>query len=190
MAERDQEKKLEELLDSMLAAYSSVEPRPGLETRVLANLRAARAEKPQPWWSVRWIWAGAAAIPAITLIFFLRPAQRPQSPETEVVRETQRPSQEMVNPRQVESASVWAARPRPMPKAPMRQVADLRPDVFPTPAPLSEQERLMLRYLAGTPREEIIAQSHVDEPPQDTLPENQTAVPGQPFSNSQLSNTR
>jgi hypothetical protein len=41
---------------------------------------------------------------------------------------------------------------------------DTRPDVFPTPAPLSEQERLMLLYLAHTAKHEIVAQSHPDEP--------------------------
>jgi len=33
-----------------------------------------------------------------------------------------------------------------------------RPASFPTPFPLSEQERLMLAYLNNTPHEEVIAQ--------------------------------
>jgi len=41
-----------------------------------------------------------------------------------------------------------------------------RPGVFPTQAPLSEQEKLMLHYLSGTAREEIIAQSHPEDAPQ------------------------
>lgn len=34
----------------------------------------------------------------------------------------------------------------------------LRPANFPTPFPLSEQERLMLAYLNNTPHQEVIAQ--------------------------------
>jgi hypothetical protein len=34
----------------------------------------------------------------------------------------------------------------------------LRPANFPTPSPLSEQERLMLAYLNKTPHQEVIAQ--------------------------------
>ncbi len=39
--EKDKQMQIDEMLDSMLANYSSVEPRPGLETRILANLREA-----------------------------------------------------------------------------------------------------------------------------------------------------
>jgi hypothetical protein len=44
-----------------------------------------------------------------------------------------------------------------------RTVVDLRQEVFPTPAPLSEQEKLLIRYLSRTPREELVARSHPDE---------------------------
>jgi hypothetical protein len=35
--------------------------------------------------------------------------------------------------------------------------------VFPSRAPLTKQERMLLSYLAGTPKEELIAQSHPDD---------------------------
>jgi hypothetical protein len=38
-----------------------------------------------------------------------------------------------------------------------------RQEIFPAPSPLSEQEKLLLRYLAGTPHEEVAAQSHGDD---------------------------
>src|SRR5437763_15288478 len=34
-----------------------------------------------------------------------------------------------------------------------------RLEVFPTPTPLSDQEKLLLHYMARTPREEIVAHS-------------------------------
>ncbi len=36
--EKDKQMQIDEVLDSLLANYSSAEPRPGLETRILANL--------------------------------------------------------------------------------------------------------------------------------------------------------
>jgi hypothetical protein len=51
-----------------------------------------------------------------------------------------------------------------------------RPAVFPTPMALSDQEKFFLRYLAGTPKDEVIAQSHSDEGV-DGLPEDQSALP-------------
>jgi hypothetical protein len=35
--------------------------------------------------------------------------------------------------------------------------------------PLSDQEKLALRYLARTPREELVAQSHADPSPDEDL---------------------
>lgn len=61
------------------------------------------------------------------------------------------------------------------PKSPPEQLqvasdADLRQEVFPTPVPLSEQEQLMLRYLRGTPREEVASHAHEDEPAEKGAP--------------------
>jgi cytoskeletal protein RodZ len=191
MADHDQEHKVEELLDSMLAAYSAVAPRPGLETRVLANLKAAR-EKQRPWFGLQWMWAGAAAavIAGIALIFLLRSGERQQTPAIETVRTTQQPAPKIAREQGTDRPPASTATVHPVRKEGTQQIADTRPDVFPTPAPLSDQEKLMLRYLAGTPREEIVAQSHADEPPQDTLPQDQTALPGSAVNSSQFSNTR
>jgi hypothetical protein len=38
-----------------------------------------------------------------------------------------------------------------------------RPAVFPTPVPLSQQERLMFTYMANTPREEVVSQITTDD---------------------------
>ena len=49
---KNNDRKLEEMLDSMLSTYSSAEPRPGLETRILANLKEQSAQR-TPGWSRR-----------------------------------------------------------------------------------------------------------------------------------------
>ena len=42
--EKDKRMQIDDMLDSLLANYSSAEARPGLETRILASLREARKE--------------------------------------------------------------------------------------------------------------------------------------------------
>ena len=67
MAEVDEQSSGEELdrvLDAALAKYAAVEPRTGLEERVLANLRSAAPSANGTWW--RWSFAAAAA--AVLLI--------------------------------------------------------------------------------------------------------------------------
>jgi len=65
-----------------------------------------------------------------------------------------------------------------------------RPAVFPTPTPLSEQERLLLSYYSHTPREELIAQSHPDEPPVMGDQDQTEAVPDLMHIPQKPSNTR
>jgi hypothetical protein len=91
-----------------------------------------------------------------------------------------------------EAARVPRRKPSAVPA--VRQNAALalsqRPAVFPTPTPLSEQEQLLLRYYTGTPREEVVAQSH---PPDEPLmgDQNQTeAIPDLTHIPQKLSITR
>ena len=59
----------------------------------------------------------------------------------------------------------------------------LRPSSFPTPTPLSEQERLMLAYLNHTPREEIIAQTQrSDQKEADEFWEDRNGFAGKPVT--------
>jgi hypothetical protein len=55
--------------------------------------------------------------------------------------------------------------------------------------PLSEQERLLLSYYSVTPREEVIAQSHPDEPVVGDQDQTQ-AVPDLMHIPQKVSNTR
>jgi hypothetical protein len=171
MADQEKDKRMDEILDSLLANYSSAEPRPGLETRILANLQGeAGNQSPAGWWSFKWLWAGmvtAAIIVAAVLII----GRHLVEPPTHVVVKISQPApQPEIQPHApaVRNETV-RIRPRKSlaPTRPQNAALGLneRPAVFPTPTPLSEQEKLLLSYLAGTPREEVIAQSHPDEPP-------------------------
>ena len=55
---------LDRVLDAALAKYAAVEPRDGLEARILANLRTEQAESLRRVW---WKWALVAATAAIGL---------------------------------------------------------------------------------------------------------------------------
>ena len=163
MGPTNRDERLEAMLDSMLRAYSETQPGPGLETRVLATLRAQEARK-SAWWNIRWTWSIGGVFAAAALLFavwlwqavrlpappatvFNAPAPAPTvpSPETQAIRR---------------HGGVRRARP----EEPVAS-ADVRQEIFPSRTPLSEQEQALLRYLAGTSREEIIAQSRPDPPP-------------------------
>ena len=154
MAEVDKQSRGDELdrvLDAALAKYTAVEPRTGLEERVLANLRSAAPLANGAWW--RWSLAVAAAavlLIAITLAWRSRAPSRPAianhptstehrnaAPEKDVA---QHDTNAIPRPRiarrthALGSASVVAAVPKL--------------DQFPSPHPLSEQEQILAAYVA------------------------------------------
>jgi hypothetical protein len=164
--------KLDEMLDAMLSAYSSVEPRPGLETRIVAGVKE-QAAKSTARWGFRWTWAFAAlATAALAVAVYVSRIQthraepqlatRPQQPENSApvwsIRSSSPPKVTASHPSTRRHTTPTARSTRPS----ADQVIAIKQDVFPSPSPLSEQEKLLFRYLAHTPRAEIIAQSHPD----------------------------
>ncbi len=143
----------EELLDRSLEHYRAAEPRPGLEQRVLAELEAAPVQKLD--WN-RWLLPLTASVLAAVLLFaFLidRPGQPTEITPSERIAES-RPAEpppvalaQPVTPKPVPATatvSVKAVR-KPAPRPVVRAAAQPpRLSTFPTPRPLSEQERLLL----------------------------------------------
>lgn len=164
MADQEKDKNLDQILDSLLAVYSDVEPRPGLETRIVAKLRD-HANRSNGWnWKWAWTWSGTAvaALAVLVLIVGLElPIELPRQPVFHADWSLLHRSAPAV----VEAARVNKKRTQTHEEnAVSIATADTRPEVFPTPSPLSDQEKLMLRYLARTTKQEIIAQSHPDKP--------------------------
>ncbi|HEV8492828.1 MAG TPA: hypothetical protein VGR76_11180, partial [Candidatus Angelobacter sp.] len=175
MADQEKDKRIDKTLDSLLANYSSAEPRPGLETRILANLKlenlrdAESREAGRGWWGFKWLWAGAV-LAALIVVGMLISGKRHVAPPTHTVVQTVQPAvqQRVVPQPAVQQPSVKqpavqeplvessvpkiGARPaihdRHKTLAPVAQqnatlAVSQRPASFPTPSPLSEQERLM-----------------------------------------------
>lgn len=197
MADQEKDKQLDQILDSLLANYSSVEPRPGLEIRILANLREAEEkEAAHGGWNFKWVWAGAIAAAIIVAAVLVNGRHR-VTPPTHVIVQTNQPApQPEIQPQApaVRNEAARAHRRKPSTAPTAQQNATLalwdRPAVFPTPTPLSEQEKLLLSYVAGTPREEVIAQSHPDEPPVVGDQEQTEAIPDLTHIPQKVSNTR
>ena len=71
---------LDNLLDSGLKQYGQVLPRTGLETRVLANLRAKqenRVARPWPWWPTA-VTVALCALAAGALFMIRKPGNGPE----------------------------------------------------------------------------------------------------------------
>lgn len=155
MAEVDKQRgnDLDRVLDAALAKYAAIEPRTGLEERVLANLRSVNSTGAHGAW---WRWSLAAVVAAILLVAITlawrshttsRPAianhptstdHRSAGPEKDVAHHDanvipRRPRQTR-RTHALGSVPVVAAVPKL--------------DQFPSPRPLSEQEQILATYVA------------------------------------------
>ena len=169
---------LDRELDAALAKYVAVEPRAGLEERVLANFRAQREHAPARVWG-RWQALGLAAavlvVAALSLIG--RPAMwRPGKPAPDIkshqpaaARGDQQPGTAVATNHlgsPVRSAEpAVATRPARHGVRPA-QVIDAngpRLDHFPSPRPLSDEEKLLVLYVRDFPRDAVmIAQAQAE----------------------------
>jgi hypothetical protein len=165
MTNGKQQDELDRMLEATLAKYAAVEPRAGLEERVLANLRAERAGIPDRAW---WRWGLAGALTAVVLVVALALAwrsgkpspqqivqhpstieQSPNVPQMPIVARDGHPAvQPVIGP--THTAGGRHARPAAMAEA------NPKLDVFPSPRPLSEQEKFLESYVSQFHREAVL----------------------------------
>jgi hypothetical protein len=149
-------------LDAALAKYASVDPRAGLENRVLASLRAEQLARPNhTWW--RWSLAGALAAFVIVSVVLAWKSGEPAHPVV-----AQRSPQMTPSPRTpaTPSGSNFESN-RARPSAP-RSVRGASPhrrhpatpapalpklDQFPSRQPPSQEELALRRYVSEFPEE-------------------------------------
>lgn len=157
----------EEWLDAVLKQYGLAEPRPGLENRVLANLRAEH-EPASPGW--QW-WPAVAALAAIVMmtvgVFVARlsrhKTQAPVAREIVVPVEVKGPEPGQMR-QQATTGGIRARVPRLHRHVEVEFVSEKR-EQFPSPEPLSEQEQMLARYIEQFPREATLmarAQTELD----------------------------
>jgi hypothetical protein len=140
-------------LDAALANYAAVEPRAGLDGRILANLRTESVRAPDRAW---WRWSMPAAIAAIVVVAAAL-AWRSSKPTSDVTshpspttRGPQKPRTQVVSKRDgVPPRAAHTAQRRRHRSNPSLVVAAVpKLDQFPSPHPLSEQEKLLDGYVA------------------------------------------
>ncbi|MCE5306786.1 MAG: hypothetical protein LLG20_04015 [Acidobacteriales bacterium] len=130
----DERGELDRKLDAALAEYANIEPPAGMEQRILARVREAGGSGRIHWW--RWVAAAVPALAGLLAVFVYRdlPPVAPPSPVALSVPQA---------PALVRPVVKRVSRPRPAP-LPKREV-------FPTPTPLSPEERALLQLVAQSP---------------------------------------
>ncbi|MGA2986146.1 MAG: hypothetical protein ABSG32_20260 [Terriglobia bacterium] len=159
---------VEKLIDASLRHYTGAEPRSGLEDRVLAGVRArqkaARRRK-------AWAWAmGVAAVAAMLTLLVIQWQHQQPAPSPVTAKASANLSAPAL-------ARIAPPVPPPMPHRPRRPAApsrvDTRPQQFPTPRPLSEQEKLLVVYAqllknssgAAVPKADQVPERDLEIPP-------------------------
>lgn len=152
---------LDDQLDAALAKYAAVEPRTGLEERILANLKSQeRSSSPAAWW--RWAAVVAAALIVTSLVLWVEKHNAQQ-----IVRRPTTSSEQALHQTIAQSAPPNSTRRVHPVKAhkrsftqPTPATAELKLERFPSPRPLSEEELALVRYVQSFPKEAtLIAQA-------------------------------
>ena len=152
---------VDELLEASLKQFRAEEPRTGLEMRVLAGVRSRQGAARRR----RFVWALAVCAGMLAAIILVLHSARVPS---------RRPVASASVPRQVAKTAaspgsadsrIWSPRlvhaPREKPRTAKPAVrATKRPEQFPTPMPLTEQEKLLLTYFANTTKPDLLAETN------------------------------
>ena len=154
----DHEDDLDRVLDSALAMYATIKSRPGLEERILANLRAEHSAARRTWW----VWALVGALALLIVVLALR-SGRAVRPEVA----KQRPAPEVA--KRVEDRNLGGST-HPIRQVRRKQAAKRQPlpanpklDQFPSPQPLSEQEQILAMYINQNPESAaLIAEARME----------------------------
>ncbi len=154
----DKDRFVDELLDSALAHHRDAEPRAGLEGRILAHVRTAQATRSRTnaWKLCLAAAAATAAVLALVAIYeanhTLRPVPQasqaantaPAPSPTESLKANLEPAPAAASVTKVVEPPQIARRER---KPPRHVEAHHWPSQFPTPVPLSAEEKALLQYV-------------------------------------------
>jgi hypothetical protein len=147
----DRNRKIDEWLDSGLKRYSEVEPREGLESRLLATIRAEQ-QRPS-FGAARWI-AIAVVLATAAALFLSRRTPAENHIPAAVSRADVRASSEIIT-EPLRYKNGVAPQRRLAAKSPKR-TAEPRLEQFPSPQPLNEQEEMLARYVRESHQEAVM----------------------------------
>jgi hypothetical protein len=186
---------LDRILDAALAKYAAAEPRVGIEGRVLATLRAEGTRLTKPAW---WRWSVIAALAAV-IVVVLALASRSGKRFHPVVANHPLPAEPAAkeNPQIATNGDGKEVRPQKRSARRGKSVRRSQPEIviaanpgspklsspkldqFPSPQPLSEQEKILANYIAQYPEHAaLIAQLRTEALRQDRMEEMRDAAPG------------
>ena len=162
MAQQNHKQAIDDLdraLDAELAKFAAIEPRAGLEERVLANLRTEQSRgATHGWW--RWTLASALAAAVVVAVALGWRSARPTPPVIAnhphtATEKPLEPEREAVNHDRNAVHSPRHGTIRRTATHPSKALAAANPklDQFPSPQPLSEQERALAQYVRDYPQE-------------------------------------
>jgi hypothetical protein len=153
---------MDELLEASLKRYGGEEPRSGFEMRILAGIRTREraAQRRGLGWALA-ACAGTLAIVVLTLRF--APARLGQpTPRATLSQPNVKPparsgsaDPRFGGPRLVRGPE---KKPRTL-NSGVRATRLVRPEQFPTPSPLTEQEKLLLAYVNKTTKPDLFAEN-------------------------------
>jgi hypothetical protein len=162
-------------LESALIQFGKAEPRVGLENRLLANLRAERAQAylRRRWWRALGM---VASLAAILVAVRVEERDRERKPESTAATSTtnRAEARELVQPRPIPqivhpAREVVLRRPAHRPTRDLAVASTPKLAQFPSPQPLSEQERILASYVAKYPEHAaLVAQARAEALQQDS----------------------
>jgi hypothetical protein len=169
MRQNSSSDELDHAVDAALAKYAAVEPRAGLEERVLANLRAEHGRRVNRGW---WRWGLGATAVAVVVLAIDVTWRSGRSSQPTVANRRSLVKQDLPKPgTQIAAQDDNRSRPRhPHRSAKAHPVhsavviaASPKLDQFPSPQPLSEQERILASYVSEYPEHAaLIAEARME----------------------------
>jgi hypothetical protein len=177
MNREEREHMVDRLLNEALAPQA-IEPRAGLEQRIVANLRAQ--PEPRPW--RRWLMVPAIAGAVIAVVAGVALMKKPQpapvsteyrvpsterkSPETATTvtphealgSETRATRARVGSKTNATSAGTLTVRNRPSQRPVVAAKVDSMPrqEVFPSPVPMTDEEKMLLTLLRRNPSQAVL----------------------------------
>jgi len=176
----EREPDVDKWLDGALSQYCNAEPRTGLESRVLAKLEAEqnRLASRRRWW---WALGSATALAAMVLaVWFWQNGREVRPGSTAGISTTTHPGDAQGSiepgpvpkiahpPRSYPPKQVAMRRPASRPLRNLTVASTPKLDQFPSPRPLSEQEKILVSYVAQYPEKAaLVAQAQAEALEQD-----------------------